>query len=241
MLEACQCVQVPRVLGSLEINGEHWIALELAPLGDVAQHLRCLGVFSWDRIKLYAAELVLFLETIHQRGIIHRDLKPSNLAFSADGHIKVLDLGLACFVSESKAKVSGTPQYMAPEVILGMAHSESSDIWSLGVCLFEMALGLHPFLDSRDLKATMGAILRTEPSFPFELERDCPDFVDLVKKMLEKHSSCRISLERIKRHPWFDSISWNHVLCSEAPKISTSLQSLYYENQQGFGDIDFTF
>ena len=108
----------------------------------------------YDRLNViqcafYAAQIVLIFEYLHSKHIIFRDLKPENLMYSSDGYLKLIDFGFAKQVSPNTdyltQTVCGTPEYMAPECVLGCGHSFETDWWSLGILIFEMFVGFTPF------------------------------------------------------------------------------------------------
>jgi microtubule-associated serine/threonine kinase len=137
-----------------------YMVMEYAPGGDLASVLKALGCLDEKSARRYVAETILAIEYIHEYGIIHRDLKPDNLVIGRDGHIKLTDFGLskiglmnrttmievqsANHIHHDK-QVLGTPDYTAPEVILGQGYGPPVDWWSLGIILFELLLGCPPF------------------------------------------------------------------------------------------------
>ena len=121
----------------------------------------------------YAKQIADALAHAHERGIIHRDLKSANLMVSADGRVKVLDFGIAKLTGDvasqamtapatASGMVSGTPAYMAPEVLRGGTADPRSDIWAIGIVLYEMAAGRRPF-DGDTPFDVSAAILRDKP------------------------------------------------------------------------------
>jgi serine/threonine protein kinase len=104
----------------------------------------------WKSMRLYAAEVLLGLEWMHQRGVIYRDLKPENLLLSPDGHMVLSDLGMSTRLrnGERASRVCGTVQYMSPEMLTQQEYGFMSDLWSYGVLLHEMTTGFTP-LDIR--------------------------------------------------------------------------------------------
>ena len=141
------------------------------------------------------------LAAAHQKGITHRDLKPANIMIGADGRVKVLDFGLAklhdAAVGESasaiatqaatdEGRIVGTVAYMSPEQAEGRAIDHRSDIFSLGVVLYEMVTGERPFKGDSSI-ATLSAILRDTPRPVAALRPDCPrDLAQIIKRCLAK-------------------------------------------------------
>ena len=99
-------------------------------------------------IQLWAAEIVIALEHLHELGIVYRDLKPENLLVDEVGHIKITDFGLSKW-QENSADLAytscGTPEYVAPEVLNPSGHNHMIDWWSFGILLFEVYVGVTPF------------------------------------------------------------------------------------------------
>lgn len=109
------------------------------------------------------------LEFIHSKGIIHRDLKPENLVFEENGYLRITDFGVARKKKESNSEeTSGTPGYMAPEVICRMNHSFEADFFALGVIVYEMMLGSVTFRLFRD---PISAILERKSEIKFLLTK----------------------------------------------------------------------
>lgn len=151
-------------------------------------------------IALQAAEA---LAAAHAANIIHRDIKPENIMVRPDGYVKVLDFGLAklseagenafykSFSQTHPGMVMGTLSYMSPEQASGEQLDHRTDIWSLGVVIYEMATGKTPF-KGENRQATFNAILSGEPEFPSEINREMPLELDKVlNRALEKEAELR--------------------------------------------------
>jgi polo-like kinase 1 len=145
---------------------------------------------------------------MHGKNIIHRDLKLGNLFLDKHLRIKVGDLGLATKLSspdEKRKTICGTPNYIAPEVIVGdkekRGHSFEVDIWSMGVILYTLLVGRPPY-ESKDVKSTYQRILANQYSFPTHIYISHHSR-DLISCLLQSCPRQRPSLEQIASHPFF--------------------------------------
>lgn len=98
-------------------------------------------MFPNDVALFYITEIVVTFEFLHSLKIAYRDLKPENLLIDRDGHIKLTDFGFAKKIDDKSYTLCGTPEYLAPEVILGQGHNHGVDWWALGVLIYEMLSG----------------------------------------------------------------------------------------------------
>lgn len=100
--------------------------------------MRQIGVLKDADAKFYIATMLVILEHLETKKIVYRDLKPENIIIQHNGYLKLVDFGAAKIVKSRTYTMIGTPQYMAPEVILGKGYKYSCDLWSLGVILYEL-------------------------------------------------------------------------------------------------------
>jgi tetratricopeptide (TPR) repeat protein len=159
--------------------GIPFIAMELVEGQTLKERLARGPMPMADALRI-ASEIAEALEFARQRGIVHRDLKPANVMLTGDGHAKVMDFGIAKYVSippteggradgpsmTSTGEIAGTPAYMAPEQLKGLPLDSRADIFALGVCLYEMVTGSHPFMKDSGF-ATADAILN-QPAPPLD-------------------------------------------------------------------------
>jgi serine/threonine-protein kinase len=138
---------VCRVYDVGEIEGRHFLSMEYVDGEDLASLLRRIGRLPPDKAVEIARELCAGLAAAHDKGVLHRDLKPANVMIDGRGRAKITDFGLAVGVEDDKGsgEVSGTPAYMAPEQLAGKGASVQSDIYSLGLVLYEIFTGRKPF------------------------------------------------------------------------------------------------
>ena len=116
--------------------------------GELFFHLRNLKRLSEEHAKFYFAQLCLSLEYIHKNGIIYRDIKPENVLLTLDGYLQLTDFGLSKPTQDSREpsySFCGSPEYMAPEMLLRAGHNNMVDYYCLGALLYEMVAGIPPF------------------------------------------------------------------------------------------------
>jgi eukaryotic-like serine/threonine-protein kinase len=137
---------VVRVHDVGEVDGQPFLTMEYIPGEDLSSLLRRIGRLPEDKAVQLARQLCAGLAAAHDRGVIHRDLKPANVMIDHEGHAKISDFGLAGLAAELAGReVAGTPAYMAPEQLLEGRVSFASDIYSLGLLLYEMFTGRRAF------------------------------------------------------------------------------------------------
>ncbi len=168
---------------SFQTKEQLFFILDYVNGGELFFHLQQERKFSEDRVRFYAAEILLALEHLHLSGVVYRDLKPENLLLMDTGHIVLTDFGLAkegMFSYDSKTDTfCGTPEYLAPEILLNNGYGKAVDWWSYGCLIFEMSSGLPPFY-SQDVQEMYKRILNDKLSFSKEHSQDARDLVAAV-------------------------------------------------------------
>jgi serine/threonine-protein kinase len=149
-----------------EADGRRFLTMEYVDGEDLAALLRRIGRFPQDRAIAIARQLCAGVAAAHERGVIHRDLKPANVMIDGDGDVRITDFGIATAAADTGAGFAGTPQYMAPEQLTGAAASTRTDIYALGLLLFEIFTGkrAHDAKTLHDLKALHETGTITTPS-----------------------------------------------------------------------------
>ena len=187
-----------------------YLLVELIHGGELFTLLRDLSRFSEKMSRFYAAGVVQGFEHLHERNICYRDLKPENLLLSKIGYIKIVDLGLAKVVPDRTWTLCGTPEYLAPEVILNKAHDRSVDNWALGILIYEMVTGMAPF-EGADSLQTYTLILKSQFNFPDYLSRSC---CGIITGMCQQNPSRRLgyaaggTYDDVRRHHFYSGFDW---------------------------------
>ncbi|KAL9180249.1 hypothetical protein ACHAXT_008219 [Thalassiosira profunda] len=197
------------------------------------------GVPEWAA-KFYAANILEGLSYMHNRHIIYRDLKPENVLLDSDGYTVIVDLGFAKIIKDKTYTFCGTPLYLAPEIIMQKGHDHGADIWSWGVMLYEMIVGMTPFYDGIvDQMGLFKNIVKCRMEFP---EGDFMSTYsrDLIKRVLTVNPNDRLgSFARgdkdIKSHPFFETIDWENLAMKNVkvpftPKVSDPLDGSNFDD-----------
>jgi serine/threonine protein kinase len=173
---------VCRVYDIGEIDGQHFLSMEFIKGEELASLLRRIGRLPADKAVEIARQLCAGLAAAHDNNVLHRDLKPANVMIDADGNVRVTDFGLAGLAEEIRSDElrAGTPAYMAPEQLAGKEVSVRSDIYSLGLVLYEVFTGKRAFE-----AGTLDELLRlrkseTTPTTPSSLVKEIDPLVERV-------------------------------------------------------------
>jgi len=178
-----------------EADGAHYITMEYVSGEDLKSILRMMGPMSAGKVVLIARQVTEGLAEAHRLGVIHRDLKPQNIMIDREGNVRIMDFGIARSLKvkglTGAGAVIGTPEYMSPEQIEGQEVDSRSDIYSLGIILYEMMTGRVPF--EGDTFLSIAVKQKTEhPQNPRELNAQIPDDLNrLILRCLEKNKEKR--------------------------------------------------
>ncbi|XP_017891339.1 cGMP-dependent protein kinase, isozyme 2 forms cD4/T1/T3A/T3B-like isoform X1 [Ceratina calcarata] len=190
-----------------------YMLMEACLGGELWTVLRDKGHFDDGTTRFYTACVVEAFDYLHSRNIIYRDLKPENLLLDGQGYVKLVDFGFAKRLDHGRKTWTfcGTPEYVAPEVILNKGHDISADYWSLGVLMFELLTGTPPFTGGDPMK-TYNIILKGIDAieFPRSITRNA---TALIKKLCRDNPAERLGYQKggiseIQKHKWFDGFNW---------------------------------
>lgn len=174
-------------------HDRHFLTMEYVDGEDLASLLRRIGRLPEAKAMEVARQICAGLQAAHDRGVIHRDLKPGNVMIDGQGRARITDFGLAVAGPHTGGDVSGTPAYMSPEQLRGEPATERSDVYALGVILYELCAGRHPF-DAGTFSAWREAHTAETPVRPSEHVRGLDPAVErVIMRCLEKDPGRRPS------------------------------------------------
>ncbi|XP_078042104.1 cAMP-dependent protein kinase catalytic subunit 1 [Augochlora pura] len=210
-----QCVRFPFVVYMeycFKDNSYVYLVLPYINGGEMFTHLRRMGKFDEALARFYAAQVLLALEYLHHCSLVYRDLKPENILIHSSGYIRMTDFGFCKMIDGRTWTLCGTPEYLAPEVILSKGYGKSVDWWSFGVLIYEMNAGYPPFYSGEPMKIYEKIIsgkYKYAQHFGEELR-------DILKNILQvdltrRYGNLKNGTLDIKGHRWFQSTDWNMI------------------------------
>ncbi|KAI8961695.1 hypothetical protein F5Y11DRAFT_220884 [Daldinia sp. FL1419] len=191
-----------------------YFVMEYISGGDLMLHIQ-RGQFGTKRAQFYASEVCLALKYFHENGVIYRDLKLDNILLTLDGHIKIADYGLCkedMWYGSTTGTFCGTPEFMAPEILLDKKYGRAVDWWAFGVLIYQMLLQQSPFR-GEDEDEIYDAILADEPLYPIHMPRES---VSILQKLLTRDPDQRLGsgptdAQEVMSQPFFRNIVWDDI------------------------------
>lgn len=213
-----------------------YLVMDLLTGGDLRYHICRKRRFSEEQTRFFIACIVLGLEYIHSKNVIHRDIKPENLVLDDKGYIRITDFGIAKVGSPKNGKeTSGTPGYMAPEVMKAQNHTQAVDYFALGVIGYELMLGKRPY-GGRGRKEIKEQMMAKQAIIKIE---DVPEgwseeAVDFINKLLIRKPEKRLGFKganEVKSHSWLKYYPWKDLLAKtiESPFLPEKREN--YDNK----------
>ncbi|CAG2121403.1 unnamed protein product, partial [Medioppia subpectinata] len=217
-----------------------YFLLEAALGGELWTLLRHRGAFEEISARFYVGCVVEALQYLHSHQIIYRDLKPENCLLDQTGYLKITDFGFSKLLcaGEKTWTFCGTPEYVAPEIILNKGHDQAVDFWSIGILLYELLTGMPPFTSPDPLK-TYNIILRGFDAIGFEEAIFSKNCVNLIRRLCKENPSERIGVQKngyseLKSHKWFSGFDWDQLIRRAikppiVPRLNSSTDTHYFD------------
>ena len=219
-----------------------YLLMDLLTGGDLRYHYNSNHIFSEKEIRFFISCLILSLEYIHENNIIHRDIKPENLIYDEKGYVRLTDFGIAKIKKEKLNDTSGTPGYMAPEVLLGQNHSFPVDFYAIGVIGYEFLMVKTPYV-GKNRKEIKQLVLSKEVYIDNNNDnkegiwsRDCINFINsCLKRDLNNRLGYHFGIKELKTHPWFSKYDWSNlynkkIIAPYIPKNEQNYDKKYCES-----------
>jgi len=222
-----------------------YLVMDLLTGGDLRYHYCRIRRFTEEETKFFIGCVLLGLEYIHNNNILHRDIKPENLVSDENGYIRITDFGIAKTNKlDNSAETSGTPGYMAPEVILSKNYTFTVDFFAIGAIGYEFMLGKRPY-NGDNRKQIRHLILKSQ----VQIDKDKVDWseesVDFINKCLKRIESRRLGylhgIKELKEHKWFENFNWDELFNKKLiapfiPKKEGNYDKSYCEVDENCGE-----
>ena len=193
-----------------------YIAMDLLTGGDLRYQIFKHKLFYEDQTKFFISCIILSLEYIHTNNILHRDLKPENLVMDSNGYLRLTDFGIAKkYRKENNRDTSGTPGYMAPEVMNGQNHTIAVDYFALGVIGYELMMKKRPYI-GKNRKEIKEKIMSQQVQVKKSMVPQgwSVESADFINRLLQRKPANRLGLRgptEVKEHLWFKGYDWKNL------------------------------
>jgi serine/threonine protein kinase len=194
-----------------------YLVMDLLNGGDLRFHISRYRKFSEEQTRFFISNIIYALEYIHENNVIHRDIKPENLVLDEKGYVRITDFGIAKEnMPDNSSETSGTPGYMAPEVMKSRNHSFPVDFFAIGVIGYEFMTGSRPYCgkNRKEIKEQMlsRAAVINEENIAQGWSQESADFIN---KLLERKESKRLGFKEgakeLMKHHWLKYYPWDEL------------------------------
>ncbi|XP_056290833.1 cGMP-dependent protein kinase 2 isoform X2 [Pseudoliparis swirei] len=213
ILQQTNSVFIVRLFRTFRDDKFVYLLLEACLGGELWTVLRDMGYFDEPTARFCTGCVLEAFDYLHTLGIVYRDLKPENLLLDAEGYVKMADFGFAKKIGLGKKTWTfcGTPEYVAPEVIMNKGHDFGADCWSLGILIFELLTGNPPFSGLDPIKIYTLVLHGIEKvDFPKRIVKRPDDLIRRLCKLnpVERLGNKKNGIIEIKKHKWFQGFNW---------------------------------
>ncbi|XP_044153912.1 cGMP-dependent protein kinase 2-like [Bufo gargarizans] len=213
ILQQINCSFIIRLYRTFRDAKYVYMLLEVCLGGELWTILRDTGSFEEGTARFCIGCVLEAYDYLHNRGIVYRDLKPENLLLDSEGYIKMVDFGFAKKIGAGKKTWTfcGTPEYVAPEIIMNRGHDFGADYWSLGILIYELLTGSPPFSGTDPIKIYNMVLKGIEKvDFPHRIGRRSEDLIRRLCRInpAERLGNRKNGISDIRKHKWFQGFNW---------------------------------
>ncbi|KAG8551934.1 hypothetical protein GDO81_004344 [Engystomops pustulosus] len=213
ILQQINCSFIIRLYRTFRDAKYVYMLLEVCLGGELWTILRDTGSFEEGTARFCIGCVLEAYDYLHNRGIVYRDLKPENLLLDSEGYIKMVDFGFAKKIGPGKKTWTfcGTPEYVAPEIIMNRGHDFGADYWSLGILIYELLTGSPPFSGTDPIKIYNMVLKGIEKvDFPHRIGRRSEDLIRRLCRInpAERLGNRKNGISDIRKHKWFQGFNW---------------------------------
>ena len=194
-----------------------YLVMDLLNGGDLRFHISRYRKFSEEQTRFFLANIIYAIDYIHSNNVIHRDIKPENLVLDEKGYVRITDFGIAKEnMPDNSSETSGTPGYMAPEVMKGRNHSYPVDFFAIGVIGYEFMIGTRPYVgkNRKEIKEQMlsKAVVINEDNIATGWSQESADFINkLLERKENKRLGCKEGAKELMKHHWLKYYPWDEL------------------------------
>jgi len=238
VLSKCNHPNIVKLFKAFRDEEYFYYVLNFAPNGELLGHIRKHKGLSLETTRFLVAEIILCLEYLQTEiGVIHRDLKPENLLLDENNHILLTDFGTSKLISFEEGKIArkgsfvGTPEYMPPELVKATMTCFASDLWSLGVTVYQMLTNRPCFraqteyLTMQKVQSGIKAVV-----YPIEFPEVAKNFIESLLQIEPTERLGANSFADLKQHPFFEGLNWEN-LSSQTPPPITSFGKMTWQEE----------
>ena len=230
-----------------------YLVLDFLSGGDLRYQFNSDHTFTENELKIFISCIILSLEYIHSNNVIHRDIKPENLVLDSKGYLHLTDFGVAKIINDvCITDTSGTPGYMAPEVIQGKNHSYPADFFAIGVVGYELIIGHRPYRgqNRKEIKKKMSPeekeiLIEEEDNKENKWSNHCINFINkCLRRNPEERIGYQYGIKELKEDIWFAQFDWKKLMdknlkISFIPKDEKNFDQNYCEKNDKITDASF--
>ena len=220
-----------RLYGHSEDLKNIYMMMEYVNNGTLQDRLKGKGRLNEEDAFNFFKQICDAVNFLHKNKLLHRDLKPGNILITKEGEVKLTDFGCCIQIEKEEKNLCGTPQYIAPEVIRTKKYNEKSDIWSLGILLYEMLYGAVPFTGDT-IEKILENILINDVILDSSISSDANE---LLRKMTDRDPTKRITIDNIVKSSWVKRMISGGKLEEIEKKDSPSLLNRFLSFWEGDG------